>query len=539
MHLQKYYIENKWIITTAIAVLMLLIYSRAATAGFVTDFTGLHMKMQGQGLGAALHSFGFPSLMPLLNIIYWLLYKVFGLNAWGWFLFAVIISSLTLATFYGTISILLEDFGFDLKNRRFIALVTVALVLTSPYQVEAMIWKVGLGHLMSVALFIIAFHHLILYLNTCRTIYLISMLTALMLSLFCFEWGLVFPMMASVVLLGYWRLGKLTINRGGKIFIWTLVPVAVYLILTKLVLGYWLGHYDTETEMNLKVPTMISTTFKYLIKHLFFTPFYSTELKQSFYGLADKFWFLGVAVFLLVSMLGYWISKGRQLTLKAVVLCCLLLGLVLVSGLHFHDLLLSENDRYGSLFIYFFAFMLALFMGNISPWRGYTIFFLYLVVQIVSQQILVNQWEKSQDQVAKITHTYNDLNVAQEDQVLILNLPENYRGTFMFRDFSGENPLSHHLTMHGIVHPQLDIVAQYNLPYKGQAYSGKWIADGRIRLEAQEWGSWWWSKGLGLGKYETDQYIFEPKSKAMEVQLKPGHSYTKLIYFNGERWIQL
>ena len=526
---------NKWIISAAIAVILCLIYGRAYEAGFVTDFTGLHMKMQGQGLGAALHSFGFPSLMPLLNVTYWILDKLSGLQAWGWFLFAIVVSSLTLATFYRVVTHLLEDFGYEKQKRRFIALTTIALVITSPYQIEAMIWKVGLGHLMSVAFFILAFYQLVRHLSSGHKKPLVVSLVALMLSLFCFEWGLVFPAMAGVLIIGYWRIGQLTMSRGIKTWLWTLVPIAIYLLLTKLVLGSWLGHYDTETEMDLEVTTMFSTTLKYVLKHLSLTHFYPNDLKQVLYGAADKPVVLVLALLLLMLLLGLWMRKGKHHTLKAVSLCCGLLGLVLVAGLHFHNLLLSENDRYGSLFVYFLAFTIALIITDWPKWFWFSLV-LYLTAQFFFQQKLVNQWAQSQSQIDKITTTFKDLNLRKTDKVLMLNLPENLRGTFMFRDFSGQNPLSDHLTMYGIEHPSLELVAQYNLPYQGQAYTGKWISEGRIRLEAREWGSWWWNKGLGLGKYETETYIFEPKSKAMEVQLKPGHQYNKLLYFDGERW---
>ena len=524
------------ILLPAICLLTLLIYGRAYDAGFVTDFTGLYAKMQGKGLADALQSFGFPSLMPLLNVVYWLLYKLCGLKALGWFLCAVVCSTITLVTFYKMVSLLAEDFGARRKATR-IALLASALVLCSPYQVEAMIWKVGLGHLMSVLFFMLALYQLLLYLRAETTKHLIGTLTLLMLSLFCFEWGLVFPAMAAVLLIGYLRLGRLTITKAASTFVSTLIPVVIYFILTKLVLGSWLGHYDMDTEMRLDVGTMASTILKYFIKSLGLVHFYPNDLKQSIYMLADKSWVVVVIMTALVAMIisGYWRGSRGQL-LAAMGLSCALLGLVLVSGLYFHSLLLSENDRYGSLFIYFLALVVTLGLMALPRWLGYGLFLVLLGTQIFFQQKMVSQWSRSQDQVEKITDSFQRLAIRQEDKVLMLNLPENLCGTFMFRDFSGQNPLLDHLNMYGIPSPPMDLVAQYNVPYGGQAFTGSWVAKGKIRLVAREWGSWWWKKGLGVGKYETEAYLFEPRSKAMELQLKEGHTYTKIIYFDGESW---
>ncbi len=524
------------VLAPSIFFLTVLVYGRAYDAGFVTDFTGLYAKMQGEGLSAALRSFGFPSLMPVLNVVYWLLYKFFGLNALGWFLCAVVCSTMTLVTFCKMVHLLAEDFGYAKEKVTNITLFASALVLFSPYQVEAMIWKVGLGHLMSVLFFLLALYQLLKYLRAETTLHLFVALSFLMLSLFCFEWGLVFPAMAAVLLMGYLRLGRITVPKAIGTFGYTLIPVVIYLILTKLVLGSWLGHYDTDTEMDLEVITMASTTLKYFLKHLGLVHFYPNALKESIYALTNKSWLVIVLGGALVLMIIYGFSKGPKGNLRAMGLSWALFGLVLVSGLYFHSLLLSENDRYGSLFIYFLALLVSLCLTALPRWLGYSLFLVLLCGQIFFQQKMVSQWSRSQDQIEKITNSFQRLAIQKNDKVLMLNLPENLRGTFMFRDFSGQNPIYDHFKMYDIPHPQLDLVAQYNVPYGGQVYTGRWIAKGRLRLEALEWGSWWWKKGLGIGHYETRDYLFEPKSKSMEVQLKEGHSYTKIIYFNGVSW---
>jgi len=172
-----------------LAVMFYLVVShdRALDAGFVTDFTGLWEKMQGKGLYEALQSFGFPSLMPVLNVFYFLLYQLFGLNGIAWFLFFAALYSVGLCFFYRLILEIIDG-----EHKELIALATLVLIIVSPFQVEALIWKVGLGHISAVCFFLMACYFSVRYLKSGSHFYLGLQGLCHTASLLCFEWGIVF-----------------------------------------------------------------------------------------------------------------------------------------------------------------------------------------------------------------------------------------------------------------------------------------------------------------------------------------------------------
>jgi hypothetical protein len=56
-----------------------LIFFRTATAGFVTDFTGLAGKFERGQFWDFLTCFGFPAMEQLRHLFLWIFYKVFGI----------------------------------------------------------------------------------------------------------------------------------------------------------------------------------------------------------------------------------------------------------------------------------------------------------------------------------------------------------------------------------------------------------------------------------------------------------------------------
>ena|GEM_PF-3184623 len=532
------FLKNRWQLFTLLFISVVLLYGRAYAAGFVTDFTGLHAKMQGKGLGDALNSYGFPSLMPVLNVTYGGLSMLVGLNGVAWFLFFSFVFAWTLILYYGFIVELLSDSGV---NSEWVGVAAVLLVLTSPYQVEAMIWKVGLGHLMSVCFLVKATLNIIRYLKSGEGNTLLGMMSYLGLSLLCFEWGLVFPGVVVVLALVYLQLDKTNYKKIAGSVVASVVVITIYLLTTRVVVGEWLGHYDMGTQMNIEIGAMLSTALKYFVKHLGLVHFLSHDSKSVIYGLTHK---LGVqivaygAVFLLSLV---WLLRRKSTAEHRLMVAALLLAfvsLVPVSGLHFSQLQLSENDRYGSLFIYFFSFWLVLLVLRLPRWPRNILVSIFIVLQLFFQQQLVSKWQNSQEIIESLTSSFKSFEFKETDKVLILNLPENMDGIFMFRDYGDKEPYSDYLKMYFDELPEIEVVAQYNLPGNALGFAVERRGD-EIFLKAEEWGSWWWQQGLGLAGYETGSYEFMPEGKDMRVLLKKPETYTAILYGDGQRWIEL
>lgn len=533
-------LDSKWQLLAWFFLLIVLLYCRAYDSGFVTDFTGLYEKMQGEGVASALNSFGFPSLMPLLNLAYLGLYTFFGLNGLGWFLFFAFVFAVTATKFYELACKLLSDHGYE--QARWLALITVIVIITSPYQVEAMIWKVGLGHLMSVCFLLMASKASLLFLTSGRRSDFFKMILFLSFSLLCFEWGLIFPGIVIVLGITYWQLGKVRIRRIAEAAVASVVVLLFYLLVTKLVVGEWLGHYDMETEMDLNVTGMLSTTLKYFMKHIGLVHFMPNETKSVLYGLAHSEIAI-VIVYGVILLLGLmWLIRrivAKKNSLVIAILIVSLICLVPVSGLFFTDLQLSENDRYGSLFVYFFSLFFVLMISRMPSVLKTILLFLFVAAQLYFQQGLVSRWRDSQKMIDSLTTSFRALDYRETDKILILNLPENMDGVFMFRDYGDMEPYTDYLEMYLDAVPEVEVVAQYNVLYGGQTFTAR-RKDDQITVESDKWGSWWWQQGLGLANYESDKFSFvKEDGKKMRVKLNNVNYFQIILYCNGYEWKEL
>ena len=512
----------------ALFLVILLLHWPAREAGFVTDFTGLWAKMQGKGLSDALASFGFPSLMPLLNVMYLALYKLFGLSGIPWLCFFVTVYSLGLVYFAKSCSLLLTG-----AHSHWLVLATLLLIIFSPYQVEAVIWKVGLGHLAGVSFFMVGLYYGLKSMLLDQKEHKLGLMSfALAASLFCFEWALVFP--AILLLLGWY----LKSSRLWKTLLLSVAIVSVYLILTRVFIGKVVGHYDLSLSQITDLPSLISTTIKYWLKHLGLVHYYTFQSKEAIYNSANLTIVRTLFVLLVAGAMYLAVFlKKPSLRLTVTIFLCALTGLLLVAPWYFSFTLLSENDRYGSLFVPFFSFFLVLLLSHLNRYIAILLFSVFLVANIFFQQKMIQQWKNSSALITALTDSFP---TTTDGPVLLVNVPDNYNGTFMFRDYAGGNPFEDHLEMYGLHSLELDFVVQYNIPSELQAASASWKVQNKVlTLTNKEWGSWWWSKGLGASSYQTDRYAVKLESKKLELTLKDNSYYKHILFCDGERWQEL
>jgi len=285
-----------------------------------------------------------------------------------------------------------------------------------------------------------------------------------------------------------------------------------------------IGHYDIAVSQLVAVPNMLGTAYKYTVKYVALVHFFPYDIRSTVYGIGDipvlqivmGLTFIGIAYY------AYKVKEQHKRLLIAVGACSLVC-LLLVLPLYFYFTLSSENDRYGSLFVPFLSLFFVLGIEKFKRPFSIFIFLSFLVVNMYFQQKMISQWAKSQNILEQLTSSFP---AQLNGKTLLLNLPENYNGTFMFRDFSGQAPLIDHLRMMGRQVKDLDCVGQYNIPMDSQALELEYLDDvNKIKLEFSEWGSWWWKTGKGATDYENERFKVEFKGKFYELTLKDTSYY--------------
>lgn len=526
-----------------LTIFIQILFSLNIGAGFVTDFTGLQWRIEHQPFINFLNSFGFPSLQPVLNFFLATFYRLFGASPLGW--------QLVFTALHTTNCILLYHFAIQIfkklkvENTEYMAMAATLLFAFSPYQAEVLTWRVLFNFLFSTCLILLALLNTARYLEERQEKYLFFVVFCTVLALFTFELAMMIPFFILTLLL-FWGLGSDSLldffKKNRLIFFFPLGLVIGYLGLNKLILGQWVGHYGEKVHLKVDVFFMLSTIGKYFVKHLFFVRYFPHAIKTDIFDEIDEQEIaMAIGLFLIILIVTNIVFfKKINNRLQGIFLMILMgvIALLPISNIFFATLMYGENDRYGYLMSAFLSVAVALAVFSITPKALRNgIFVVYLGVSmffLVKTNLL---WKASTEVCRTLTSNYKWTNA---QNVYVLNLPENYHGLYMFRDMSeNDASLADHLQYMGrhALASKPHIIAQYNMDTPNDGVSVRKEPDGKIIVEFNQWGNWWWRKGIGASDYETDAYKVTFKGQFYELVFKEKlPKNTVFLYQIGKEW---
>jgi hypothetical protein len=144
-------------------------------------------------------------------------------------------------------------------------------------------------------------------------------------------------------------------------------------------------------------------------------------------------------------------------------------------------------------------------------------------------------WEKS------TTAYWNHINTFQEPEksrVFLLNVPDNFKGTFMFRNIGGDSAFED--VWKWIARSdnpgKLYDVFQYNMTSLDNDFIVSWESESRLKVEFAEWGSWWWRNGVGGEQYSNDEFTAWPEGKYYYVEFKNALDDAEIWYYRPAGW---
>lgn len=576
LHQNPNFRGNAWV-AALFLVLTHLLYWRTAQAGFVTDFTGLLVRLDGASLSGFWNCFGFPAMHQVTNFFLFFFVKWFGTGGIGWYL---AFTSLHAAnTFLGFLLAkkIFEKTGHASPFAP--ALMAGLLFLLSPYQAEAVVWRVCFNFLFCSFIMLASLLFLVKYFEEKQLRQLLWSHGLFVVALFTFELGLALPLLAFAlfVALPLPPKGEPTIENASKlqplqvrsgmteirfpfrgqglssalsIFLPHILLVTGYFLLNKFVLGGWAGHYGEAIHLNFDLQNIASNCLKYFTKYLLWWrewPHGGKEWLVLFFEKPVVAW-SGLAVGLLgVGGLVKTSARFRtsptlwakKLRLVGIGWLLFFLALAPVANLYVAYVLQGENDRYGYLpSLFFFIGLVALFDFFPRSLRN-GLFAAWLLTSVFFLQKMTGYWQQS----ARLTTSLlNDFHWQDASEVYVLAMPENYHGIPMFKDFSRENLALKHALRYLADKPsdaQFYQVAQFNLNSPTDGFTAsRDSTTGIFRLEFNQWGNWWWLYGMGLGDYQTEQYRFRTDGNGCRVEMKrwPPKEGAVFIVAQGDRW---
>ncbi len=492
-------------------VLTQLLYFPTWDAGFVADFTGLMARFEGRTAVGILDCFGFPALQQVLNAMLYGMYSLFELHPLPWYLVYTSLHALNAWLLFQFGRGLLQD--WNAQNALWISLSAALFFLLCPYQTEPVTYRVCINFLFSgtstLGVLLLARR----WLAYRRPAQLWSLHALFLLGLFTFELQLALPFLTSLLVAVAPRL------RFSRSKAWLLLSlpqflgIALYFLLNRLLLGGWVGHYGAEVHLRLQPLEILGNVQRYALKLTAWVRHYPHPWKEALFGYFNNpalvYGIASLGVLLLIwgswrfrSMAGHW---------KMAWLAALGYGLTIapVSNLYFNFLLHISNDRYSYLASAFFFLLLASLLGALPRKWLLATAFVYLLGNSFFLYKNTQRWAASNDIYRGLL---KDFRWHDAPALFFLNLPDNYQGAWLFGDYGGNDRGFYHalkyIKREDIQQPEgIREIAYYNMASPEDGASAQVDSSGQVRVEFDQWGNWWWYRGIGLGGgYETDRY---------------------------------
>lgn len=516
-----------------------VVYAPNWNAGFVSDFTGLLHRFDGRGAADILNCFGFPALQQVLNAFLYGFYSLFGTSPLPWHLMHTSLHALNALLLLGFGRALLRR--MDVSGAKWASLAAALLFLLSPYASEPVTWRVCANFLLSTACLLSIAWLTLRWQARPRGRLLWPLHGLFLLGLFTFELLLIAPFMTLLLLL-------MLPQPKPRQLLWVSLPqaaaVAGYFLLNKWLLGAWIGHYGAEVHLKFEWPQVLANVFRYPLKHWLFVRDWPHEWKSwLFDGLATVPLIYGLSALVgLLIAFALWRYPKRSGRSRALLLCLLLGGLALgpIINLYFYYLHHIVNDRYGYLPSAFLYLGLATALTGL-PRYAYTVLLSAWIAVSIGLLWRTNQlWAQS-------TIVYNRLldefRWHDAPAVYFLNLPDNFQGALLFREMSRSGEAFKDALKYNKGRPytgQAYTVAQYNMTRLSNGATAEVDSSGQIRVELEQWGTWWWSGSIGMGPgYRTETYEVDSKGHHYFLRLDTVPPGSVFLLQRGLEWEEL
>jgi len=518
----------------------LLLYLPTVQAGFVTDVTSGIEKIQGQPFWHIIHSFGFPALNQLSILGFYLMYQLFGTNGIPWYLLFCGLHAFNAFLGYRFFQLIFKS--FQLENGTSIAFLGVLCFLLHPYQSEVLVWRACLNYLLVTTFILLYLSHFWHYLQTKKNTHLFYLQSFFIAALFTFELALILPFLTIVYyIIWYWYTHNLQGLRLSilKISLPQFFLTGLYFVLNKLVVGNWIGHYGAETHLSFSLSDMSGTLLQYIAKYSFFVRSYPHAYKQTIFTFCSQYGLSILGIFLVGCLLYLTLKKAipkNKIAIGGMLGLGFLLALLPVLNLFFYWVLFVENDRYGYLASLFGMTLLVFLIFNLPKVIQIFLITTYLGASIFLTIQTNQNWKVSTEVFYSLLDNYR---WQDAENVVILNVPDNYKGAYLFRIIGKKSGFQDALTTikQQPIKGKIWEVVQYNMARPTDGVRVEKTKPHQLKVTFNQWGNWFWRNGTGAGpSHKRAWYTARFKGQYYLLDLKNIPNNTIFIYQDGKEW---
>lgn len=521
--------------------------------GMVFDFNGWLLRFENGTIIDALKGFGYFGLHQVENVAFFTLYKLFGVNYWGWYVVFSVLHAISAFTLFYLIKSLLNFFKFNHPFQ--IALLSSLLFFISPMAVETVSEKVNIHYFTATISILLGLLSLLKYFIHHKKRYLWLNILCFSVALFSLEISYTYPfvhLLFCFLFFSYTTDFKLE-NKFKLLSIafYPFLLIICYLLLHKLLLGSFVGHYGSEVHLKMNLSEIFSTVFRYFLSYFAFFNYWDYNLKTKIYHITktNAYWLIPLFTFMF-AIFAIWINKKQPKNLKVFIVLFLsaLFFLAPVSNLYYVDIVPIENDRYGYLFSAFlFPSIVFLFWTLCSSKKYflYLILGIYVCFSIIHKTNTINWYNKS----SKLTFGLYDSFIWQDKNVIILIDIDNFKGVKLFRTL-GDMPISfsESLYLKTGVDRRKNIYSVFQMNYTSltdSVYVNK-IDSNKYEVSFKQWGNWIWNNRAHLIAKDVtlahEKYIktkLRADNLAFEFEIIDLPSDFVIIYPEGNKWKEL
>ncbi|MBA3648029.1 MAG: hypothetical protein H0W62_05675 [Chitinophagales bacterium] len=518
----------------------LIIFFPTRQAGFVTDFYGWQDKFNDQSIFGFINTFGWHANQQFSVLFFYILYSLFGTSGFGWYACFSLLHSLNAFLLFLIFNRLL--LRLESQQSKSIAVTGALLFLLSPYNAEVLVWKVCLLYLLSSFLILMILWQLLNFLESKNKKYVWVICILFFLALFTFEISLVTPALIFIMIL-IWNpaflKNKKLLGHGASLIIPCILLIALYFLANKMILNEWIGHYGAPVHLNFSYKEVISKYFKYFIKYLLFFRFWNYTIQMKVFSFLESnagiAFFVSLIIGLGISGILFFRRLPNRIRLTALCASMFFISLTPVITLYMVSLLYGENDRYGYLASMFFCMMLVLIFSFFKRKIYYVAsavmlsISLYFLIQINTYWVTNNQIYYS---------LLNDFRWYDKAEVIVLNIPDNYRGLYMYRIYNEPSALKEGLELirKKPFKGKMADISEYNMMTHTDGVHVKADSANNLTVTFNQWGNWWWREGIGASDYHTDFYSVHFDGQSYHLHLKNIDPNHVIIYQDGDKW---
>lgn len=519
-------------------LLSILLYAKVWNAGWVfdsVDWFNNFNTLQWSGFKVNFHDLAvryFFDLVSLLviklfqkqHIFYFLLYTfLHSLAAWQWLTF---------------LRLALKDLGS--ANNQFASYLAALLFLFSPYNTEVVVWRVGLIYLLTLNLLLLLLHLVKFFLDSGKSKWMLVYLMVYVCALLTHEIAMFFPFVFAVFVFKFYIQAQHP--KAWKLSACLLFPsfvlIGFYLVLNKVVLGKWIGHYGASTHLNFDVTLLLSTFNKYVAKFALLSQFWKHEHKMMLYRFLEKP-VVCYTTLVVYGIIALYLLLRRSIKLNGLILAGFTFAILIapVLNLYFVDWMPIHGDRLGYVASAFFYICWAYFLLYVFNEAGYFFIVILLILELVSLKSILASWKESEKLMTNLHYTFE---VEPDKEYCILAVADNFNGAYMYRCLS-ESPFAATMKLKSgkdITRHCIEVL-KFNMVSVNSGIVVEKLSNNHLKLYFTEGGCWWWRYGQGATDFENEHCKVEIKNNEAYVLFKQKKQQTVYLFQQGNRLLKL